>query len=42
MTLAEAAQHITYNELYARVSKLANVLRDQGIKKEIEFVFTYR
>ena len=37
---SEAAQHITYNELYARVSKLANVLRDQGIKKEIEFVFT--
>jgi acetyl-CoA synthetase len=29
----EEAQHITYNELYARVSKLANVLRDQGIKK---------
>ncbi len=29
----EAAQHITYNELYSRVSKLANVLRDQGIKK---------
>jgi len=29
----EAAQHITYNELYARVSKLANVLREQGIKK---------
>ena len=29
----EEAQHITYNELYARVSKMANVLRDQGIKK---------
>lgn len=29
----EAAQHITYNELYERVSKMANVLRDQGIKK---------
>lgn len=30
---AEEAQHITYNELYERVSKMANVLRDQGIKK---------
>ncbi|WP_297334455.1 acetate--CoA ligase [Flavobacterium sp.] len=30
---AEAAQHITYNELYDRVCKMANVLRDQGIKK---------
>ncbi|RXR18983.1 acetate--CoA ligase [Flavobacterium amnicola] len=29
----EAAQHITYSELYVRVSKLANVLREQGIKK---------
>ena len=29
----EAAQKITYNELYARVSKMANVLRDQGIQK---------
>jgi acetyl-CoA synthetase len=29
----EAAQHISYNELYTRVSKMANVLRDQGIKK---------
>lgn len=29
----EEAQHITYNELYERVSKMANVLRDQGIKK---------
>ncbi|MFM2213054.1 MAG: Acetyl-coenzyme synthetase [Bacteroidota bacterium] len=29
----EEAQHISYNELYARVSKLANVLREQGIKK---------
>lgn len=29
----EAAQHITYNELYTRVSKMANVLRDQGVKK---------
>ncbi len=25
--------HITYNELHERVSKMANVLRDQGIKK---------
>ena len=29
----EAAQHISYNELYARVSKMANVLREQGIQK---------
>jgi acetyl-CoA synthetase len=29
----EKAQHITYNQLYAEVTKLANVLRDQGIKK---------
>jgi len=29
----EAAQHITYNELYDRVAKMANVLRDQGVKK---------
>jgi acetyl-CoA synthetase len=29
----EPAQHITYNELYDRVAKMANVLRDQGIKK---------
>lgn len=29
----ESAQHITYNELYDRVCKMANVLRDQGIKK---------
>lgn len=29
----EEAVHISYNELYERVSKMANVLRDQGIKK---------
>jgi acetyl-CoA synthetase len=29
----EEAQHITYNELYVRVSKMANVLKEQGIKK---------
>ncbi|AWH86033.1 acetate--CoA ligase [Flavobacterium album] len=29
----EEALHITYNELYDRVAKMANVLRDQGIKK---------
>ncbi|MFP9098458.1 acetate--CoA ligase [Flavobacterium sp. RHBU_24] len=29
----EEAQHITYNELYDRVTKMANVLRSQGIKK---------
>lgn len=29
----EEAQHITYNDLYERVCKMANVLRDRGIKK---------
>jgi len=29
----EEAQHISYNELYARVAKMANVLREQGVKK---------
>lgn len=29
----EEAQHITYNELHERVSKMANVLREQGISK---------
>ncbi len=29
----ESALHITYNELYQRVCKMANVLREQGIKK---------
>lgn len=29
----EEAQHITYNELHERVCKMANVLREQGIKK---------
>ncbi|OYU84285.1 MAG: acetate--CoA ligase [Flavobacterium sp. BFFFF2] len=29
----EPAQHISYNELYARVAKMANVLRELGIKK---------
>lgn len=29
----EEAQHISYNELYDRVAKMANVLRDQGIRK---------
>ena len=29
----EEAQKITYNELYDRVAKMANVLRDQGVKK---------
>ncbi|RDI53543.1 acetate--CoA ligase [Flavobacterium glaciei] len=30
---SETALHITYNELYQRVCKMANVLREQGIKK---------
>ena len=29
----EEAQHISYNELYVRVAKMANVLREQGIQK---------
>ncbi|MFV5686562.1 acetate--CoA ligase [Flavobacterium sp. GB2R13] len=29
----ETALHITYNELHQRVCKMANVLREQGIKK---------
>ncbi|MCH7525467.1 MAG: AMP-binding protein, partial [Bacteroidetes bacterium] len=29
----EAAQHITYKQLYERVNQFANVLKDQGIKK---------
>ncbi len=29
----EKAQHISYNELYERVNKFANVLKDQGLKK---------
>ncbi|CAI8867972.1 acetate--CoA ligase [Chryseobacterium sp. IT-36CA2] len=29
----EEAQHISYNELYTRVNKTANVLRDMGIEK---------
>lgn len=29
----EEAQHITYKELHERVCKMANVLKDQGIKK---------
>ena len=29
----EEAQHITYNDLYERVGKMANVLRAKGIKK---------
>lgn len=29
----EEALHITYNDLYAKVAKMANVLRDLGVKK---------
>ncbi|GAA4883417.1 acetate--CoA ligase [Flaviramulus aquimarinus] len=29
----DPAEHITYNDLYARVNKFANVLKAQGIKK---------
>lgn len=30
---SEAAQHITYDELHVRVCKMANVLRQEGVKK---------
>jgi acetyl-CoA synthetase len=30
---SELAHHITYNDLYERVGKMANVLREQGVKK---------
>ncbi|OEJ98491.1 acetate--CoA ligase [Flavivirga aquatica] len=30
---SEVAKHITYNDLYKRVNQLANVLKDQGIKR---------
>ena len=30
---SESALHISYNELYERVSKMANVLREQGVRK---------
>ncbi|MDC1226385.1 acetate--CoA ligase [Algibacter sp.] len=30
---SEKAEHITYNQLYARVNQFANVLKDQGVKK---------
>ena len=29
----EPAEHITYNELYGRVNRMANVLKNRGIKK---------
>ncbi|MDD2328052.1 MAG: acetate--CoA ligase [bacterium] len=29
----EPARHYTYNQLYSEVSRMANVLRDQGVKK---------
>ena len=29
----EGAEHISYNELYKRVNKFANVLKKQGVKK---------
>src|SRR5690606_23463914 len=29
----EKAQHISYNELYERVCKMANVLKEHGVKK---------
>jgi acetyl-CoA synthetase len=34
----EEAQHISFNELYERVNKTANVLREMGIRKATESV----
>jgi acetyl-CoA synthetase len=39
---SEEALHISYNELHQRVCKMANVFAEQGIIKEIEFVFIYQ
>jgi acetyl-CoA synthetase len=36
---SEEAIHISYTELHHKF-QMANVLRDQGYKKEIEYVFT--
>ena len=30
---SESALHISYNDLYSRVAKMANVLKEQGVKK---------
>lgn len=35
----ESAKFYSYNQLYTEVSKMANVLREQGIKMVTEFVF---
>jgi acetyl-CoA synthetase len=39
---SEEALHISYTELHQRVCKMANVLREQGVEKEIVFVSIYR
>ncbi len=36
----EPAEHITYQELYERVNRMANVLKAQQVKKGIGYVFT--
>jgi acetyl-CoA synthetase len=38
---SEAALHITYNELHQRVCKMANVLREQGIKKRRSSLYLF-
>jgi acetyl-CoA synthetase len=37
----EDAEHITYRQLHQRVNKFANVLKENGVKKETEFVFMF-
>jgi acetyl-CoA synthetase len=37
---SEEALHISYTELHQRVCKMANVLQEQGVEKEIVFVST--
>ena len=39
----EGAEHISYKQLYERVNKFANVLKEQGIKKGVRqgFIFFY-
>jgi acetyl-CoA synthetase len=39
---SEEALHISYTELHQRVCKMANVLQEQGVEKEIVFVSIYR
>jgi acetyl-CoA synthetase len=36
---SEEALHISYTELHQRVCKMANVLREQGVEKEIVCIY---